>query len=77
VELTADEVRAAPEYKEGKPVVILDGLHNLPVSDQGLLKNPKRNARIRTKSRPKRNLIQEPHPCPSIDPRSPPLFSAS
>jgi hypothetical protein len=33
VELTADEVRSAPEYKEGKPVVILDGLHNLPVSD--------------------------------------------
>jgi hypothetical protein len=33
VELTADEVRAAPEYKEGRPVVILDGLHNLPVSD--------------------------------------------
>lgn len=33
VDLTADEVRAAPEYKEGKPVVILDGLHNLPVSD--------------------------------------------
>jgi PRC-barrel domain protein len=33
VELTADEVRAAPEYKEGKPVVILDGLHNLSVSD--------------------------------------------
>ena len=29
VDLTADEVRAAPEYKEGKPVVILDGLHNL------------------------------------------------
>jgi hypothetical protein len=29
VELTADEVRAAPEYKEGKPVVILDGLRNL------------------------------------------------
>jgi hypothetical protein len=52
VELTADEVRAAPGYKEGKPVVILDGLHNVPVSDQGLLKNPKRNARMRTKSRP-------------------------
>jgi PRC-barrel domain protein len=33
VELTADEVRTAPEYKEGRPVVILDGLHNLPVSD--------------------------------------------
>jgi len=33
VELTADEVRAAPEYKEGRPVVILEGLHNLPVSD--------------------------------------------
>ena len=33
VELTADEVRAAPEYKEGKPVVLLDGLHKLPVSD--------------------------------------------
>ena len=33
VDLRADEVRAAPEYKEGKPVVILDGLHNLPVSD--------------------------------------------
>jgi hypothetical protein len=33
VDLTADEVRTAPEYKEGKPVVILDGLHNLPVSD--------------------------------------------
>jgi hypothetical protein len=33
VDLTVDEVRAAPEYKEGKPVVILDGLHNLPVSD--------------------------------------------
>ena len=33
VDLTADEVRAAPEYKEGKPVVILDGLRNLPVSD--------------------------------------------
>jgi hypothetical protein len=33
VELTADEVRAAPEYKEGKPVVILYGPHNLPVSD--------------------------------------------
>jgi hypothetical protein len=33
VDLTADEVRAAPEYKEGKPVVILDGLHNLPVSN--------------------------------------------
>jgi PRC-barrel domain len=33
MDLTADEVRAAPEYKEGKPVVILDGLHNLPVSD--------------------------------------------
>jgi PRC-barrel domain len=33
VDLTADEVRAAPEYKEGKPVVILDGLHNLPVLD--------------------------------------------
>jgi hypothetical protein len=33
VELTANEVRAAPEYKEGRPVVILDGLHNLPVSD--------------------------------------------
>jgi hypothetical protein len=29
VDLTADEVRTAPEYKEGKPVVILDGLHNL------------------------------------------------
>jgi hypothetical protein len=33
MDLTADEVRSAPEYKEGKPVVILDGLHNLPVSD--------------------------------------------
>jgi PRC-barrel domain protein len=33
MDLTADEVRAAPEYKEGKPVVILDGLHNLPVPD--------------------------------------------
>ena len=33
VDLTADEVRAAPEYKEGKPVVILDGLHSLPVSN--------------------------------------------
>jgi hypothetical protein len=33
VELTADEVRAAPEYKEGKPVVIFFGPHNLPVSD--------------------------------------------
>jgi hypothetical protein len=33
MDLTADEVRAAPEYKEGKPVVILSGLHNLPVSD--------------------------------------------
>jgi hypothetical protein len=33
MDLTADEVRAAPEYKEGKPVVILGGLHNLPVSD--------------------------------------------
>jgi hypothetical protein len=33
MDLTADEVRAAPEYKEGKPVVILDGLHNLPASD--------------------------------------------
>jgi hypothetical protein len=32
-DLTADEVRAVPEYKEGKPVVILGGLHNLPVSD--------------------------------------------
>ena len=29
VELTADQVRAAPEYKEGKPVVILDGPHGL------------------------------------------------
>jgi hypothetical protein len=33
VDLTADEVRAAPEYKEGKPVVILDGLHNPPGSE--------------------------------------------
>jgi hypothetical protein len=33
VELTADELRAAPEYKEGRSVVILNGLHNLPVSD--------------------------------------------
>jgi hypothetical protein len=29
VELTADQVRAAPEYKEGKPVVVLDGPHDL------------------------------------------------
>jgi hypothetical protein len=29
VDLTADQVRAAPEYKEGKPAVILDGPHNL------------------------------------------------
>jgi hypothetical protein len=33
VELTADEVRAAPEYEEGKPVVIFEGPHNLPVLD--------------------------------------------
>jgi hypothetical protein len=33
VELTADEVRAAPEYEEGKPVVIFEGPHNPPVSD--------------------------------------------
>jgi hypothetical protein len=43
-----------------------------------LAQKSKRNIRIRTKSdRPKGNPIQEPHPCPSIDPRSPPLFSAS
>jgi hypothetical protein len=29
VDLTADQVRAAPEYKEGKSAVILNGLHNL------------------------------------------------
>jgi hypothetical protein len=29
VELTADQVRAAREYKEGKPVVVLDGPHDL------------------------------------------------
>jgi hypothetical protein len=29
VELTADQVRTAPEYKEGKPVVVLDGPHDL------------------------------------------------
>jgi hypothetical protein len=33
MDLTAEEVRAAPEYKEGKPVVILEGLYNPPVSD--------------------------------------------
>jgi hypothetical protein len=33
MDLTAEEVRAAPEYKEGKPVVILDSLLHLPVSD--------------------------------------------
>ena len=29
VELTADQVRAAPEYKEGKPVVVLDSPRDL------------------------------------------------
>jgi hypothetical protein len=28
VELTADQVRAAPEYKEGKPLVVLGGPHD-------------------------------------------------